>query len=206
MNLKPSKSLVLIDAGHGIDTPEKRSPVWKDGTQLFEWKFNREIASFFMGYLHLAGISYISIVTEQEDIPLKERVHRINSYFTKYSKLYPYIYGVSIHGNWFKDPKTNGIEVFSCMADNESDVIAKEYYNALSKLGWRMRKGDRCVGKEANFYILREDRVKCPMVLTESGFYSNEEECKKMMDFYWKKKIAHAHFKAAWDIERRLHA
>ena len=28
---------VILDNGHGKDTPGKRSPVWTDGAQLFEW-------------------------------------------------------------------------------------------------------------------------------------------------------------------------
>jgi N-acetylmuramoyl-L-alanine amidase len=34
----------LIDNEHGENTPGKRSPVWPDGTQLFEWEYAREIA------------------------------------------------------------------------------------------------------------------------------------------------------------------
>ena len=32
---------ILLDNGHGYDTPGKRSPIWPDGSQLFEWEFNR---------------------------------------------------------------------------------------------------------------------------------------------------------------------
>jgi hypothetical protein len=35
---------ILIDNGHGENTPGKRSPVWEDGVQLFEWEYAREIA------------------------------------------------------------------------------------------------------------------------------------------------------------------
>ena len=35
---------ILIDNGHGENTPGKRSPKWADGSQLFEWKYTREIA------------------------------------------------------------------------------------------------------------------------------------------------------------------
>ena len=35
---------VLLDNGHGENTAGKRSPKWKDGTQLFEWEYAREIA------------------------------------------------------------------------------------------------------------------------------------------------------------------
>lgn len=36
---------ILLDNGHGYDTPGKRSPIWPDGSQLFEWEFNRDIVS-----------------------------------------------------------------------------------------------------------------------------------------------------------------
>ena len=35
---------ILIDNGHGRATAGKRSPVWPDGKQLFEYEFNRDIA------------------------------------------------------------------------------------------------------------------------------------------------------------------
>ena len=35
---------ILLDNGHGENTPGKRSPVWPDGTQLYEYEFNRDIA------------------------------------------------------------------------------------------------------------------------------------------------------------------
>lgn len=30
---------VILDNGHGKETPGKRSPIWGDGSQLFEWEF-----------------------------------------------------------------------------------------------------------------------------------------------------------------------
>ena len=37
------KPLIILDNGHGKETKGKRSPKWDDGTQLFEWEFNRAI-------------------------------------------------------------------------------------------------------------------------------------------------------------------
>ena len=34
---------IILDNGHGNNTPGKRSPKWEDGTQLFEYEFNRDI-------------------------------------------------------------------------------------------------------------------------------------------------------------------
>ena len=50
----------ILDNGHGIDTAGKRSPVWDDGTQLFEWEFNRDIVKRVSSMLEEEGIQYIS--------------------------------------------------------------------------------------------------------------------------------------------------
>ena len=65
---------ILIDAGHGIDTPGKRSP---DGSFL-EYKWNREIAELVFSLLEELGFDVDFVVTETNDIPLKTRVRRVN--------------------------------------------------------------------------------------------------------------------------------
>ena len=39
IKLTNSKTLVILDNGHGIDTPGKRSPIWEGNTQLVEVLF-----------------------------------------------------------------------------------------------------------------------------------------------------------------------
>ena len=196
----PSNTLVILDAGHGIDTPGKRSPIWSNNTQLFEWKFNRDVVDYIIQYLQVANISYVKLVEETQDISLKERVDRINSIFKEYKDKYK-IYLVSIHGNAADNaPTANGIEVFTSIGETKSDTIAEVFYSKLKNLGWKMRPNrSNKGGKEENFYILKNSH--CPAVLTENGFYTNEEECKKMLEFYWQKEIALAHYKAIQDIE-----
>ena len=65
---------ILIDNGHGIDTPGKRSP---DG-RFREYKYNREIAKAVVEHLQLRGYDAELLVPEEEDISLKERVRRAN--------------------------------------------------------------------------------------------------------------------------------
>lgn len=60
---------ILIDNGHGIDTPDKRSP---DG--LFrEYAYNREIAARIVSELTDSGLDAELLVPELTDIPLAER-------------------------------------------------------------------------------------------------------------------------------------
>ena len=47
---------VLLDNGHGENTPGKRSPKWSDGSQLFEWEYAREIAKGVYNQLRAKGI------------------------------------------------------------------------------------------------------------------------------------------------------
>lgn len=196
----PSKTLVILDAGHGIDTPGKRSPIWSNNTQLFEWKFNRDVVDSIIGYLQVANISYVKLIEESQDISLKERVDRINAIYKENKDKYK-VYLISIHGNAADNaPTANGIEVFTSIGETKSDTIAEVFYSKLKNLGWKMRPNrSNKGGKEENFYILKNSH--CPAVLTENGFYTNEEECKKMLEFYWQKEIALAHYKAIQDIE-----
>lgn len=35
--------MILLDNGHGSDTPGKRSPVWSDGLYVQEWRYARMV-------------------------------------------------------------------------------------------------------------------------------------------------------------------
>ena len=65
---------ILIDNGHGLNTPGKRSP---DGTFL-EASYNREIAKRLVADLTDRGYDAQLLVPEDHDIPLSERVKRVN--------------------------------------------------------------------------------------------------------------------------------
>ena len=73
--------LVILDNGHGHNTPGKCSPVWKDGSQLFEWEFNRKVVREIKIRLDNLGIENHILVPEEHDISLKERVKICYSIF-----------------------------------------------------------------------------------------------------------------------------
>lgn len=68
---------VLIDNGHGENTPGKRSP---DG-RLREWAYSREIADRVVFELRKKGIDAERIVKEDSDVPLSERCRRANAIY-----------------------------------------------------------------------------------------------------------------------------
>ena len=74
--------IVLLDNGHGVNTPGKASP---DG-RLKEYQYTREIVSRIHKQLIQEGIESHILVPEETDVSLKERVSRANSLYQKYDK------------------------------------------------------------------------------------------------------------------------
>ena len=191
---------VLIDPGHGIDTPGKRSP---DG-KFREYLWNRQVADLLGAKLVAMGIDASPVVTETNDIPLSTRVQRVNRICSKVGASNVML--VSIHANaagnggWMN---AKGWSCYTSKGSTESDRIAECLYDAFEKefSDRKIRKdlsdGDR--DWEENFYVLAKSR--CPAVLLENYFYDNPEECEFLLKEETKERIASA---AALGIARYL--
>ena len=191
---------VLIDPGHGIDTPGKRSP---DG-KFREYLWNRQVADLLGARLVAMGIDASPVVTETNDIPLSTRVQRVNRICSKVGASNVIL--VSIHANaagnggWMN---AKGWSCYTSKGNTESDRIAECLYDAFEKEfpDRKIRKdlsdGDR--DWEENFYVLAKSR--CPAVLLENFFYDNLEECAFLLKEETKERIASA---AALGIARYL--
>lgn len=181
-----SKYLWILDNGHGgiIDgvyqTAGKRSPIWDDGTQLFEGEFNRAVVKRIAKYCDKNKIDYINLVDTNEDVPLSTRVKLANEVYRESEK--PCIY-ISVHANGFSDESADGWEVFTSPGETQSDSIATALYEEAEKEfpRYKMRKDttDGDVDKESNFYVLIHTAM--PAVLSENFFMTNEKECKNIL-------------------------
>ena len=69
----------------GENAPGKRSP---DG-RFREYKYNREIARAVVEHLIMRGYDAQLLVSEEEDIPLEERVRRANRISCQIDHPYP---------------------------------------------------------------------------------------------------------------------
>ena len=101
IDLRP-KHLVLLDAGHGINTPGKRSPRWADGRQLLEWQFNRTLALRIQQALCDLGYDARLLVPEDDDLPLQARVKRATTLVEEHKGkggIFPNRLLISIHAN-----------------------------------------------------------------------------------------------------------
>lgn len=182
---------ILIDNGHGANTPGKRSP---DRT-FFEWKFNREISIPLVAELKRLGYDAERIVTEDyQDVTLVERVRRVNAWCKKLGK--ENVILVSVHANaagnggWYN---ARGFSVFVCEKCSErSKRLAQTLYAAAYA---RDLKGNRSIPANhywtANFYIIKN--TLCPAVLTENLFYDNKEDLAILKSDEGKKLIVELH-------------
>lgn len=183
---------ILIDPGHGIDTPGKRSP---DG--LFrEYLWNRQVADLILEGLVSAGVDASLIVTETNDVTLRNRVNRVNTVCNRLGASNVLL--VSIHanaaGNGSAWMNARGWSCYTSKGKTKSDQVAECLYDAFEedfqdrKIRKDMSDGDR--DWEENFYVLQKS--KCPAVLLENFFYDNREECAWMLQEETKRRIASA--------------
>ena len=161
---------ILIDNGHGSDTPGKRSP---DG-RFLEWKYNREISVRVTSELIRIGYDARLIVPEDTDIPLAERCRRVNAHCERFGRQNAIL--VSIHcnaaGNGSKWMNARGWSVYTSKGNTRADVLATCLAQAAIKNlpGKRIRTdwSDGDIDIEEDFYLLRH--TLCPACLTENMF------------------------------------
>ena len=185
--------IVLIDNGHGVNTPGKCSP----DKQIHEYKYAREIASLLEEQLKEKGITAIRIVTEENDVPLSARVSRINTICREFGSNNCCV--VSIHldaaGSDNKWHNARGFSVrIAKNASNKSKKLARFLYEQAEALNL---KGNRSVPPEKywvqNLAICRD--TNCAAVLTENLFQDNKEDVAFLLSKEGKDAIVQLHLK-----------
>jgi N-acetylmuramoyl-L-alanine amidase len=207
-----SNYLWILDNGHGgvIDgvyqTPGKRSPVWPDGTQLYEGEFNRSIVDRIIKLCNQNGIETINLVDTQEDVPLEDRTEKANDIYRKRLDQDGKCIYVSIHANGFSDESANGWEVYTSKGETKSDRIATVLWDKARNefVNENMRKdsySDGDVDKEANFWVL--SKTIMPAILSENFFMTNYDNCHKYLQSEeGRDRIAKIHFQMIQEIEK----
>ena len=161
---------ILIDNGHGIQTKGKRSP---DG-KFLEYAYTREIARQVVSELKAKGYDSELLVPEDDDIPLSERVRRINAHCQALGKTNVILISIHVNaaGDGSKWMNATGWSCYTCKGQTESDRLATCLYDAAIKNfpDKRIRTdfSDADSDWEEGFYILKKSL--CPAVLTENFF------------------------------------
>ena len=194
--------IILLDNGHGFDTPGKCSPVWPDGTQLREWAYTRRVVKAVQERLLEQGVNVRIITPEDQDVPLKMRVDRINSIAKIHGASSCLL--ISVHLNASKETnQARGWEIHTSKGTTASDRYADVFRDeANKKIGRTSRmRGDYSDGDrdwDSNFYIL--SKSICPALLTENLFMNHEDDCRFLMSEKGFQSIVDIHVNAILNI------
>lgn len=181
---------VILDNGHGKNTPGKQSP---DG-RLKEYSYTREIVQGIHQQLSKEGIDSEILVPEEEDISLSNRVSRANKIYADNNKQAILI---SVHcnaarsdGKWesargwsvfiAQNASSNSKNLANCLAKSASESNLKMRYGAPNQLYWVQ-----------SLAICRD--TKCPSVLTENLFQDNKQDVEFLLSDEGKKTIINLH-------------
>lgn len=190
---------ILIDNGHGINTPGKRSV---DGT-LREGVKAREIARAIVEDLQRRGYDASLLTPEDGDVQLRERVSRANQWCDKLGKRNVCV--VSIHHDAMGDGKewndSNGWSCRCSIGKNAqkvsvlSKLLADCLFEAAGQIGRRMLRQypDKSFWVQ-NLAICRD--TKCAAVLTENFFMTSQSDLAFLQSKEGTQKIIDAHVRA----------
>lgn len=166
------KRIVIIDNGHGAETPGKCSP---DG-RLREWQWTRLTGRRLAAALAEKGIESRILVPEDRDVPLHERCRRANSIAAEN----PGTVLISLHSNastaggaW---GTASGWSAFIANnASTASEALASALFRRAAEAGiLGNRSTPPCGFNRASLAICRDTR--CPAVLTENMFHDNRTD------------------------------
>ena len=159
--------IILLDNGHGFDTPGKRSP---DG-HFREYAYNRYLAFRIRERLQQLGLDCRLLVPEREDISLQERCRRVNKICQRFGAGQVILISIHINaagtGQQWMDAR--GWSCFTSIGETRADSLATCLYEAAKAQlpGHNIRKdytdGDPDI--EKNFYILRHTRCRTGKVM-----------------------------------------
>lgn len=132
--------IILIDNGHGEETPGKRSPDASKGLvespyYFREYAWARRCAQGIADVLYFDGYDARLLVPEENDVPLKERTNRIKSFCRKYGT--QNIIVISIHNNAAKSDQkwhdARGLAIYTSPGKTKSDTLATCIYEEAVK-------------------------------------------------------------------------
>lgn len=197
--------IVLLDNGHGFDTPGKCSP----DNKLREYKYTRQVVKALEQKLQEAKIQVIRIVPELTDIPLNTRVRRVNEYCKKYGTHNCCL--ISIHCNacgkgtaWYK---ARGWSAYTSKGNTKGDILANHLYKSAEQILLngtyvktftdpnkiiRSDKSDGDMDIEENFTIL--NKTNCAAVLTENMFQDNISDVQYLLSEIGLSEIVTLHY------------
>ena len=200
--------VVLIDAGHALNTAGKRTPKFEDGSFMREYEFNKPTAYYLKELCDSFGYLGVIVHPFDEENPnanaaLRERMQLVNDLYNGYKSLGYEVVLISIHadaatsdGSWHSATGTTSFywrNKGKTSWSKEGKKLASSLHKEMLKLGMKDRawsfERDTAVGK--NLGILRTHPVAC---LVECEFMTNKESAKRLLEDSFRRDCANAMF------------
>lgn len=158
---------VAIDAGHGKDTPGKRTP---DNT-MREYEFNSVVANELEKILKANKIRTLRTDSDKIDVELRDRCKKANDAKCDYF--------ISIHANASGNTWSNAAGIETFIKGNNSN---RQEYEKSFDMANRIQRSlieftkakNRGLKTSDNLYVL--NATSMPALLVECGFMTNREE------------------------------
>src|SRR5690625_2636073 len=159
--------IIALDAGHGMNTPGKRTPADER-----EWSFNTQVVEAATKYLQeYENVKVIRLddPTGKRDVPLKERTDKANRENADVLISVHHNANTGRWGTW------TGTETYTYIGSwPQTERLAKIVHDKVVK-AYDLR--DRGL-KKANFHMLRESRMDA--ILIEGGFMDSTIDIQKL--------------------------
>lgn len=186
--------ILILDNGHGSNTPGKCSP---DRT-LREYAWTRIMTDLIARKARARGIRTEIIVPETTDVPLATRSARANAIARKHGLKKCLFVSVHINaagadGRWHD---ATGFTAWVAQnASRNSKTFARLVTAEMKARGLGGNRAPNPLGYHtANFAVIR--RADCPAVLTENLFQDNRTEVRYLLSPQGQDTIAEAHVAA----------
>lgn len=184
--------IVLIDNGHGANTPGKCSP----DRQIREYSYTRELASLLEQALKEKGITAIRLTPEEEDISLSTRVSRVNTICKEFGSQNCCLVSIHLDAAPPDDGKWHNARGFSVRVAKNASQKSKKFAKLLYEQAEALKlQGNRSVPPEKywvqNLAICRD--TNCAAVLTENLFQDNKEDVAFLLSKEGKDAIVQLH-------------
>ena len=189
MAAENEKNLIIIDAGHGGEDP---GAIGANG--VYEKNLNLEIATQVGELLREAGFAVIYtrlddklLYAEEENIKGIRKISDLKNR-CKIAAEYPNSIFVSIHMNSYCNPKYSGLQVYYSKNNNESKSLAENIQSTVKNEV--QSDNNRVIKPGKDIYVL--ENIPNVGVLIECGFLTNPDECKKLSEKEYQKRLSSA--------------
>ena len=179
--------VIIIDAGHG---GEDSGAIGVTG--VLEKDLNLAISLQMGQELEKKGYTVIFTRTEDKMLYLPEEnikgMRKISDLKNrcKLTENFEDCILISIHMNSYGSSKYSGLQVYYQDNNDESKILASKIQSSVRESLQQENNRQTKAGK--SLYLL--ENTKCPSVIVECGFLSNEYECKKLSEKEYQKELS----------------